>query len=117
MCLNHKNRKKDSKDEIKIHEIVTIEKRKIGSASLVLGCLQILALLMKFVAFSVLLAGEVSSGQRCAGDVYGSSKVYDDGVVCHRGGGKAIVNSCMDRVKKSCYYTIAVSRRISDSEQ
>ena len=62
---------------------------------------------MKFVVFSVLLI---------AGAVYRGSKVNNDGVVCHRSEGKAIINGCTDEVKKSYCFTMAASRRVSNSE-
>ena len=73
-------------------------------------------LFVNFVAFSVLLIGEVLSGKGHTSAVYGRSKVFDDGKVCHRSEDKAIIISCMDGVKKSCYFKMAVSRSVSDYE-
>ena len=43
--------------------------------------------------------------------------MHDDGVVCHRAEGKFIINGCTDGVKKSYYFTIAMSRRASEYQE
>ena len=74
-------------------------------------------IVFKFVEFSVLCTGEVLTGKRCAGAVHGRLKVIDEGTVCHRGEGKAIINGCTDIVKKSYRFTMTASRRVSECQE
>ena len=73
--------------------------------------------IFKFVEFSVLYEGEVLTGQRHTGTVYGRLKMIDDGDVFRHGEGKAITNGCTDGVKESYRFTMAVSRRVSEYQE
>ena len=52
--------------------------------------------MFNFVVFSVLGADEVLTGKWHDDAVCGRLKVSDNGVTCHRGEGKAIINGCTD---------------------
>ena len=56
---------------------------------------------------------DVLTGQRHANAICGRFEVHDDGVSVHRGEGKAIINGCTDREKKSYCFANGCLRRVS----
>ena len=70
-----------------------------------------------FLWIFALSTGEVLTGWRCAGDVWGRLEVHDDGTLVHRGEGKAIVNGCADGEEKSYYFTYGCPTRVSEHQE
>ena len=86
-CLNHKKRERQRK-----------ERNEDTRCLFVFNvCYRVL---FNFVFFSVLGADGVFTGKWHADAVCGRPNVCDDGMACHRGEGKEIINGCTNGSKE-----------------